>query len=446
MNISNRRESITLFLGDIVILLLSLWASLGIRSGDIPSKGLYMSLLFPFSMIFVISLLIFFIAGLYEKHTVILKSRLPFRIFRTQIINSIMAVVIFYFIPYFGVAPKTILFIYLVVSFLLILFWRSFLFNFFVQRRVENALIVGAGTEMEELIHEINRNGNYGMRFIEVIDLDASTPRDIEDKIVNSFKEQTLSLIVIDLEHDKIKPMLSDLYKMIFFNVRFLAMYKVYEDVFKRIPFFSLQYNWFIENISSSPKLFYDAIKRLVDIILSFFGGVISLIIYPFVWLAIKLDDGGSIFIMQKRIGEGGKIINLIKFRSMVTNDHDKWWEEGDTRMTRVGKYLRILRIDELPQLWNVLAGDLSLIGPRPDIYDLGQKLANEIPYYTIRNIIKPGLSGWALLHQELAPQNVEETKIRLAYDLYYVKNRSLVLDFQIILKTIRTLLSRSGR
>lgn len=444
MQISNRREAFTLFVGDILILLFSLWLTLGIRNGVIPGQEQYFTLLLPFTLIFLISLLIFFIAGLYEKHTVILKSRLPFRILRTQIINSMMAVLIFYFIPYFGVTPKTILFIYLVVSFFLILVWRSFLYNYFVRRRVENALIIGAGKEMNELTREINHNGNYGLHFVDVIDLDACSTADIEEKIGRAYRERSISTIVIDLDHDKIKPLLSDLYKMIFLNIRFVSMYKVYEDVFRRIPFFLLQYNWFMENVSSSPKLFYDALKRLVDIIISFIGGVVSLVVYPFVWIAIKLDDGGPLFITQERIGEGGRIIHLLKFRSMTTNDHDRWIEED--KITKVGKFLRRSRIDELPQFWNVLAGDVSLIGPRPDIHGLGIKLSNEIPYYTIRNIIKPGLSGWAILHQELAPQNVEENKIRLAYDLYYVKNRSFMLDLQIILKTIGTLLSRSGR
>lgn len=119
---------------------------------------------------------------------------------------------------------------------------------------------------------------------------------------------------------------------------------------------------------------------------------------------------------------------------------------DNDKRITRVGSFLRKSRIDELPQLWNVLRGDISLIGPRPDIYDLGQELAHNIPYYTVRSTIKPGLSGWAQISQDLPPQSLEETKLRLAYDLYYVKNRSIVLDGQIIIKTIRTLLSRGGK
>jgi len=130
----------------------------------------------------------------------------------------------------------------------------------------------------------------------------------------------------------------------------------------------------------------------------------------------------------------------------MKSSDRGAWVMDNDKRITHVGSFLRKSRIDELPQLWNVLRGDISLIGPRPDIYDLGQELAHNIPYYTVRSTIKPGLSGWAQINQDVPPQSLEETKVRLAYDLYYVKNRSIVLDGQIIIKTIRTLLSRGGK
>lgn len=130
----------------------------------------------------------------------------------------------------------------------------------------------------------------------------------------------------------------------------------------------------------------------------------------------------------------------------MTTSDRGVWVKENDSRITRVGAFLRKSRIDELPQLYSVVAGDMSLVGPRPDIYDLGMKLSKEIPYYTVRNIIKPGLSGWAQTRQKAPPQSLEETKIRLAYDFYYIKHRSLLIDLKIALQTISTLLSRAGK
>jgi lipopolysaccharide/colanic/teichoic acid biosynthesis glycosyltransferase len=129
-------------------------------------------------------------------------------------------------------------------------------------------------------------------------------------------------------------------------------------------------------------------------------------------------------------------------------NDRGGWpGDEGDAnRITKVGKFLRQSRLDELPQLLNVFKGDVSLIGPRPDIIGNFEMLSKEVPYYTIRNVVKPGLSGWAQTHQDIVPHSVEETKERLAYDLYYIKNRSFILDVKIGLQTIKTLLSRVGK
>lgn len=395
---------------------------------------------------FVCSVVIFFIAGLYEKHTVILKSRLPHIIFQAQFINSIMAVLFFYLVPSFGIAPKISLFIYLIVSLLLIVFWRLYISSYLIMKPVENAMIIGTGKEMQELYDEVNKNVHYGLCFVEHIDLERISQLDFEKDIRAIVARENISLVVMDLEHDKVQPILPKLYELVFSNIRFISMYKVYEDVFRRVPFSILHYDWFLEHTSASPKLMYDFLKRATDIALSFIGGVLSLIIYPFVCVAIKLDDLGPIFIAQDRIGQKGKKINIFKFRTMNTNDRGLWIKEKDDRITRVGKILRKTRIDELPQFWNVLKGDVSLIGPRPDIYDLGIELSGTIPYYTVRNTIKPGLSGWAQVSQELPPQSLEETKVRLAYDIYYVKNRSIVLDLNIIFKTIRTLLSRSGR
>ena len=130
----------------------------------------------------------------------------------------------------------------------------------------------------------------------------------------------------------------------------------------------------------------------------------------------------------------------------MNVNDGGKWPEKNDSRITKVGKFLRKSRIDEIPQLISVLKGDVSLIGPRPDIIDLGKELVAQVPYYSMRNSINPGLSGWAQIKQDVPPHSLEETKLRLSYDFYYIKNRSLFLDVIIALRTIRTLASRLGR
>jgi lipopolysaccharide/colanic/teichoic acid biosynthesis glycosyltransferase len=234
--------------------------------------------------------------------------------------------------------------------------------------------------------------------------------------------------------------MLPHLYNLIFSKVRFIDEYKVYEDIFDRVPLSLVNYSWFLENISSGVHIAYDFLKRIMDISISLPLGLISLLVYPFVYIAIKLDDNGTAFFTQDRVGKGGKIIKIIKFRTM---------SEGISQhVTRVGEVLRRTRVDELPQLWNVIRGDISIVGPRPEIPTLVNQYKKEIPYYNVRHLIKPGLSGWAQIHQEKPPKfdiGFDETKIKLSYDLYYIKNRSFMLDLKIALQTVKTLLSRSG-
>jgi len=179
--------------------------------------------------------------------------------------------------------------------------------------------------------------------------------------------------------------------------------------------------------------------------VLSFPLFLLSLLAYPFVALAIYLEDRGPIFYVPERIGKGNRPIRIRKFRTMRVMDEGQQLGQNVDQITRVGKFLRVSRIDELPQLLNVLMGDLSLVGPRPEFPKLVTLYNEQIPYYNMRHLITPGLSGWAQVHHEKPPHTLEETREKLSFDLYYLKNRSVVLDIKIALKTIKTLLSRTG-
>ncbi len=445
--IGNKKEPIILFFGDIIFLCLALWLTLLLRDWSIPSFAVFKNHLLPFSFLFVVWILNFFIAGLYEKHTLILRKKIPSIIFNTQIINSIIGIAFFYFIPFFGIAPKTVLFIYLIVSSILIFVWRYYSVSFLGFRKKQNAILIGSGEEMVELRDEIKNNNRYNIELVSFVDLNEVDSFDFQEEIISKIYSENVHSVIIDLKNEKVKSILPHLYNLIFSNVRFIDMYKVYEDIFDRAPLSLVGYNWFLENISSKSHLTYDFLKRLMDIVISLIVGVISLIFYPFVYLAIKLDDKGPVFFEGERIGQNGKIIKLLKFRSMGVSSTGGGIEENP-QITKIGNFLRKTRIDELPQLINVLRGEISLIGPRPECPELVKKYNEEIPYYNIRHLIKPGLSGWAQMYHKHHPHHgldVGETKNKLSYDLYYVKNRSFLLDLKIALKTIRTLLSRAG-
>ena len=447
MSLLSKKEAILLFCGDIFFFVFSLWIALYIRFGEIPTSERFIAHFIPFSILFLIWVTVYFIAGLYENHTLILKSKLPSIIFNAQVVNSIFAIIFFYIIPFFGITPKTILFIYLFVSFISILLWRLYSSVFFGNKEKQPALLIGSGEEMKELLVEVNGNNRYNLSFISSVDVHNIDAINIQEDIIMPVYSNNIKIIAIDFSHEKVAPLLPHLYNLIFSKVRFIDSHRIYEDIFDRIPLSLVTYSWFLENISVSPKFAYDFLKRIMDIILSFVLGIISIAFYPFVYIAIKLDDGGDVFIKQERVGKDGKNIILHKFRSMSRNEMDLTKRNGN-RVTNVGNFLRKTRIDELPQLWNVLVGDISLIGPRPELPSGVLIYEKEIPYYNIRHLIKPGLSGWAQIHQENHPHHGAEivlTKEKLTYDIFYIKNRSFWLDIKIALKTVKSLLSRSG-
>lgn len=450
MSLLSRKEPLILLLGDIFFFLVALWLTLLLRNVEPPSAELFATHLVPFGMLFAMWVVVFYIAGLYEKHTVILKSKLPNILGTAQLINSALAVIFFYLVPFFGITPKVILFIYLFVSSALILFWRTHGYLALGNRRANNAILIGAGEEMKELLNEVNSNPIYNLRFVSSIDLNRADGSGFWDEIVSRVYSEDVSVIAIDLAHENVEPVLPHLYNLIFSKVDFIDMHKVYEDIFDRVPLSLLRYNWFLENVSAAPRTAYDSLKRVMDVAISLPLFLLSLLIYPLVWFSIKLEGGGPIFITQERVGQGGKNINIKKFRSMQRNDLNLGSaSHSENKVTCVGKFLRNTRIDELPQLWNVLKGDLSLIGPRPELPAGVAHYIEEIPYYNVRHIIKPGLSGWAQIYRDTHSHHAldtRETKSKLSYDLYYIKNRSFLLDLKIALRTLKTLVSLAGR
>ncbi|MBI2476453.1 MAG: sugar transferase [Candidatus Taylorbacteria bacterium] len=448
MSILNRKESMVLGLGDILIFLFALWLMLVLRYGAALDRGIFYAHLAPFSLLVVVWLAVFFIAGLYEKHTLLLRSRLPTIVFQAALANSFLAVIFFYFIPYFGIAPKINLFLYLLLSSALILYWRMYGYRLLYARKKQNAISIGTGGELAELVLEVNRNERYNIRFVASVEINSLNPVDFRKNILSRIEADEVTLVAVDLQNKKIEPILPYLYGLIFKNIQFVDIHQLYEEIFDRIPLSLITYDWFLEHISVLPSAGYDALKRLMDITLSSVLGLTSLLFYPFIIAAIKLDDGGPIFIFQERVGAKGVTVRTIKFRTMTRDDAGIARDASGNKPTRVGLFLRQSRLDELPQFWNVLKGDLSLIGPRPELPSLVAVYEREVPYYNVRHLIKPGLSGWAQLYHDKHPHhriNVNETRVKLSYDLYYIKNRSFFLDLKIALKTLKTLLSRSG-
>jgi lipopolysaccharide/colanic/teichoic acid biosynthesis glycosyltransferase len=424
MTLGGKKEAIILFLGDLVCFIVALWLTLLVRYWQLPSRELFTTHFIPFSLIFLIWTLFFFIFDLYRKQTILFKGSLPSRILRAQIINSLVAGLFFYFSPFFysiTLTPRLNLLIDLVFSFILIVTWRRYLAHFVYRGRPVRVSFACRGEEVEAIRSAISFQPSYSLQIV-------------DDKP---------NIIVYDKYDTSSGARFGDYYKMLFQGVGFIGAQDLYEEVFGRVPLSLVNERWFLERVSNQPKPFYDLIKRIMDIVVAGLLGVVSLVFYPFIYLAIKLEDGGPTFYCDERIGKGGFIIKIYKFRSMSPET-----ELNERRVTRIGALLRRTRLDELPQLWSVVRGDQSLIGPRPEKSDYVTLYRQEIPFYDVRHLIAPGLSGWAQIYQDGHPHfttSAEATREKLSYDLYYIKHRGLWLDIKIALKTINTLLSRTG-
>jgi exopolysaccharide biosynthesis polyprenyl glycosylphosphotransferase len=260
-----------------------------------------------------------------------------------------------------------------------------------------------------------------------------------------------ISEIVIDNFHksmftNKFTPQLISLFKK---GYLITSSEKFIESISKRIPETHLNesfYNHLIFSNSQQNRA-YLIFHRVFDIIGSFIGIIFLICLIPIVLIGNLIWNKGGLFYYQDRVGEGGEIFKIIKLRTMVSNAEKfgaVWAVKNDSRITKFGKFLRRTRLDEVPQFINILKGDMSIIGPRPERPEFVEELSENYPFYSIRNVIKPGLTGWAQVEYPYASTK-EEQYVKLRYDLYYIKERNLLMDFKILIKTISTVLFFRG-
>jgi exopolysaccharide biosynthesis polyprenyl glycosylphosphotransferase len=234
-------------------------------------------------------------------------------------------------------------------------------------------------------------------------------------------------------------------------GVEVIRMPIMYEELTQRVPIEHLESDWVIRSFVDQVRVngMYELLKRLMDILGGAVGTLIFVFFFPVVASAIWFETGLPILYSQERLGKGGGIFNIYKFRTMRQNAEAdgaaKFAEENDPRVTTVGNFLRKTRLDELPQFFNVLRGEMSLVGPRAERPSLVAEFQKQIPFYRARLLVKPGLTGWAQINYGYVA-SVKETVVKLEYDLYYIKHRTLSMDFNIVLRTIGTVLRRTGR
>ena len=232
-------------------------------------------------------------------------------------------------------------------------------------------------------------------------------------------------------------------------GMEIIEMPTAYERLTGRVPVKHIEDQWllFADGFYLLSKEYVQKIKRLTDIAVATIILAASAPVMAIIALLIRIESPGPVFYRQDRVGKGGKVFSVIKFRSMIPNaeaEGAKWASKKDPRVTRVGHWLRLLRLDEIPQVWNVFKGHMTLVGPRPERPEFVEQLAKEIPYYGIRHAVSPGITGWAQVNYPYGA-SVADALNKLEYDLFYIKNMSLVLDFKILLKTIGVVLLGQG-
>ena len=268
------------------------------------------------------------------------------------------------------------------------------------------------------------------------------------DDIPSVVRARDVDRVVVSLAEARGTLPMDKLLEMKLDGVTFDHLASVYEEYTGKIALENLRPSWLIFSDGFRKSRRFAALKRLSDVLLAAIGLVVAAPILLMVAALVKLTSAGPALYSQRRVGHRGRVFTVRKFRSMHVNAEAKtgpvWASRDDPRITSVGRWLRKSRLDEIPQLWNVLVGDMSFVGPRPERPEFVSELTEQIPFYGQRHIIRPGLTGWAQVRYSYGA-SAEDAMQKLQYDLYYIKNMSVALDMLIILRTIKTVVLRRG-
>ena len=442
-------KKILLLLGDFFVLNIALALTLFIRYNliaQIPGPTPFIRAHWTYFLaIFAFFIIFYYIQDLYNWTKLNNLKVLFKKIFLASILSSILAIIYFYLFPS-EISPKTNLIIFMINNLILSFAWRFVAINLLLKHGWQEKLIfIGSSPLITELELEFSKNKK------DLSYLDYSLVKTISslddadlDKLSKNVESEGIKTIVLakNLEKD----FLPKIFPLINLPLRFFSDEDFYELMLKKVPVENIDQSWFFNNLAEGQKNYFDFLKRIVDFFLSIILLLLSLPFSLLIAILIKLNSPGPAFFVQKRLAKQERIFSLYKFRSMkVSNDFSATQEE-DKRITSLGRFLRKTRLDELPQLFNILKGDLSFIGPRPERVDFAKELSKSIPFYNTRLLIKPGLSGWDQVSGEYHSPSVEDTLKKLQNDLYYIKHRSIYLDLKISLKTITSILAQKGR
>lgn len=415
------------------------------------------------SSILILGLYVNGIGTIFEMYNLQVASN-QYKVLKSSMLTSSATVLLYLLTPVFSAElPKNrfqILIFYFTVL-LAIIIWRTFYVNFLASNRfVHNVILVCDREQVEELILGLE-NSDPHYRIVAYVHSEEDSNNLFEYHFVQQIKINDLvsfvnenSLFEIVVASQNTKDIKIELYQQLLHlleNGTTIREYtQVYEDKTQRIPVQHITrdfYKFFPFNRSNNNQLYLVNLK-ILETVISIIGILIGVLLLPFIIIGNAIGNKGKLIYTQERVGKNGEIFQILKFRTMVSNAEKEgavFSGPNDSRVTPFGKFMRKTRIDEIPQFINILKGDMAVIGPRPERPFFVKEIAEIMPFYETRHVIRPGLTGWAQVNYSYG-ESIEDSLIKLQYDLYYIKHRSVFLDLNITIKTISTVLFYRGQ
>ncbi len=419
----SRNKKTAIFLGDIFSLYLALSLTILIRFGYTINQRLITSHFRTFSMLFAIWIIVFYIFNLYELGAAKPTPRTVGRLLGAFAVNMFLGISFFYIVPSLGITPKINLLLVVLFSSIFIILWRRFFYYFFENSLKKKVAFYSESPEMMILKEEMKKNNYLGI-YLGTF----SKTKDIP------FSGNESPDIIITPE----KLSLAELYEFRNYEGELVRTSQAYELIFGKIPVSLMDEETALSLMEKDTR--QNFFTRMIEILSAFAILVVTLPITVLSTFFIFLEDGLPIFYSQERVGKGGKIFKICKLRTMKKDaeaNGAQWANREDSRVTKVGRILRTLHVDEIPQMWNIILGDIALVGPRPERPEFVRDLEKKIPYYFLRHTIRPGFTGWAQIKYCYA-RTVDDSREKFEYDLFYLKNKSVFLNIGIVVKTIQ--------
>jgi sugar transferase (PEP-CTERM system associated) len=444
-------------LGEGLLIYASVLIAAYLRFGSLQTSLLSMDILAKAALIMAVCQACLYYNELYDLKVTDTYLELGLRLTKAIGVASILLALIYYSIPSLMMG-RGIFFVSLGFLVLLVVPWR-YAYNWVLKNKMFAAriLVLGHGNLYREIIHEIISHRDSGYHIAGVVSSNSSfssgLPKDIpvfrmDESICDLADHLRITRIVVAMDERRGKLPTKDLLSCKTEGIKILEGETLYEELTGKLFVEKLNPGWLIFSDGFHKPRITRFVKRITGCTIA---GVLLFLTLPLIGLlalAIKLDSKGPVFFKQDRCGMEGQAFKVLKFRSMIDNAEalsgPRWATDDDWRVTRVGRILRKYRLDELPQIWNVLKGEMSFVGPRPERPEFVAKLSEMIPYYSQRHTVKPGITGWAQVSYRYG-SSIEDALEKLKYDLFYVKNMSLAMDIMIMLKTVKIVLLKSG-